>query len=113
MPSRRLLPPIEVRTSDIRSGSSTVEQVTKPAELAEQLAQALDDDYYETAAVVMAPDVVYRIREVILTGPVEVADSYRSASQMAHHLFDEVGYSMRSCRSTQPHSGSSMATSSL
>ena len=66
--------------------------MTNPAELAGQLAEALDADDYVSAAATMAPEVVYRIGEETLIGPAEVVDSYRAASEMAHRLFDEVRY---------------------
>lgn len=58
----------------------------------ESLAGALDADDYETAAGVMADRVVYAVGGQTLTGPEDIVASYREASEMAHRLFDEVGY---------------------
>lgn len=65
--------------------ASTIEYV-------ETLAQALDTDDYETAASVMSPDVEYVIGDQTLVGPAPIVASYRSASEMAHRIFDAVGY---------------------
>ena len=63
-----------------------------PSDYVETLAQALDGDDYETAAAVMADDVVYIIGDRVLHGREEIVASYREASAMARRLFDEVGY---------------------
>jgi hypothetical protein len=63
-----------------------------PRDYVETLAQALDGDDYETAATVMADDVVYTIGDKVLHGREEIVASYREASAMARRLFDEVGY---------------------
>ena len=58
----------------------------------EALAQALDADDFETAAAVMAENVVYTIGDRVIHGREEIVASYREASAMARRLFDEVGY---------------------
>ncbi len=61
-------------------------------DLVEKLAQALDDDDYEAAGAVLAPNVTYDIGDDTSHGRDAVLESYRKASEMAHRLFDEVGY---------------------
>jgi hypothetical protein len=63
-----------------------------PIDYVETLARALDGDDYETAAAVMADNVVYSIGDIVLHGREEIVASYREASAMARRLFDEVGY---------------------
>ena len=63
-----------------------------PRDYVETLAQALDGDDYETAAAVMADEVVYTIGDRVLHGREETVASYREASAMARRLFDEVDY---------------------
>jgi erythromycin esterase-like protein len=63
-----------------------------PIDYVETLARALDCDDYETAAAVMADNVVYSIGDIVLHGREEIVASYREASAMARRLFDEVGY---------------------
>ena len=66
--------------------------MTSPAEVAERLANALDHDDYETAASVLADRVRYSIGDEALVGREAVVESYRTASEMAHRLFDRVEY---------------------
>jgi hypothetical protein len=66
--------------------------MTSSADIVERLAAALDRDDYELAAAVMAERVEYRIGDQVLIGPRSVIDSYRTASEMAHRLFDRVEY---------------------
>ena len=61
-------------------------------DLVEKLAQALDDDDYEAAGAVLAPNVTYDVGGDTIRGREAVLASYRRASEMAHELFDEVGY---------------------
>ena len=56
------------------------------------MATALDHDDYEGAHGLLHPEVVYEIGEETLHGPDAVVESYRSSSEMAHGLFDTVGY---------------------
>lgn len=63
-----------------------------PAEVAERLATALDQDDYQTVASVLAEEVRYSIGEEVLVGREAVVESYRTASEMAHRLFDQVEY---------------------
>jgi hypothetical protein len=58
----------------------------------ETLAEALDNDDYETAASVLSPDVEYVVGDETLHGPSAIVASYRAASEMAHRIFDAVGY---------------------
>lgn len=60
--------------------------------IVKSLAQALDDDDYETVRALLAPDVVYEIGDETIVGPQAVVASYRAASEMAHRLFDRVEY---------------------
>jgi len=66
--------------------------VTSPADLVEQLAEALDRDDWPSVASAMAERVHYSIGEEELIGPEDVVASYRTASEMAHRLFDRVEY---------------------
>jgi ketosteroid isomerase-like protein len=63
-----------------------------PIEYVERLARALDEDDYETALSALAERVEYTIGDDVLHGPIAVVASYRKASEMAHRLFDAVGY---------------------
>lgn len=63
-----------------------------PFDYVDTLAQALDSDDYETAAEVMAEEVIYTVGDRVLYGPEKIVASYREASEMARRLFDEVGY---------------------
>jgi hypothetical protein len=60
--------------------------------MVETLAQALDRDDYQMAASVLADRVEYTVGDEAIVGPDAVVASYRAASEMAHRLFDEVGY---------------------
>jgi hypothetical protein len=66
--------------------------VTSPIEYVETLARALDADDYVAAASTMSESVEYTIGDQVIRGPEAVVASYRAASEMAHRLFDEVGY---------------------
>ncbi len=61
-------------------------------DLVSTLARALDNDDYETARTALAPDVRYEVKGSVLEGPEAVLESYRGASEMAHRVFDAVGY---------------------
>lgn len=65
---------------------------TRPVDVADRLAQALDDDDYETARALLSPHVVYEVGDETLVGPDAVVDSYRAASTMGRQMFDELGY---------------------
>lgn len=69
-----------------------VTRMTSPLDYIKTLAQALDDDDYETATSVMTPDVEYVIGDQTLSGPAAIVASYKAASEMAHRIFDGVGY---------------------
>lgn len=64
----------------------------EPREYIETLAAALDSDDYETAKSAFAESVSYVIGEETLLGPDRIVASYREASEMAHRIFDDVGY---------------------
>lgn len=66
--------------------------MTSQIDIVEQLAEALDRDDYTAAASTMADRVEYSIGDRELTGPKAVVDSYRTASGVAHSLFDRVEY---------------------
>ena len=66
--------------------------MTSPLEYVEILARALDADDYETAASSLADHVEYTVGDEAIVGPEAVISSYRAASEMAHRLFDKVGY---------------------
>lgn len=66
--------------------------MSSPAEVVEQLAESLDQDDFEAAGSVMAERVEYSVGNEVLVGPNAVVDSYRTASGMAHRLFDRVEY---------------------
>lgn len=66
--------------------------MTTAREYVETLANALDNDDYETGLATLSPDVVYDIGDERLTGAAAILASYRSASESAHRMFDEVGY---------------------
>lgn len=74
-----------------------------PIDLVERLAVALDGDDYPTAASVMAERVRYTIGDQELTGPDAVVASYRTASEMAHRLFDQVEYGHSVIPTDDPH----------
>lgn len=61
-------------------------------DVAERFATALDRDDYETVASVLAEEVSYSIGDDVLLGREAVVESYRTASKMAHQLFDQVEY---------------------
>lgn len=63
-----------------------------PREIVRKLARALDADDYETARSTLASDVRYEVKGDILRGADAIVDSYRSSSEQAHRIFDEVGY---------------------
>lgn len=73
-------------------------------EYVERLARALDDDDYRIAASTLAERVEYTIGERVLYGPIAVVASYREASEMAHRLFDGVGYGHEVVPTEDPHS---------
>lgn len=56
------------------------------------MATALDHDDYEGAHGLLHREVVYEIGDESLYGPDAIVESYRSSSEMAHDLFDTVGY---------------------
>lgn len=60
--------------------------------IVEKLARALDADDYETARSTFASNVRYKVRGDILLGAHAIVDSYRSSSQHAHRIFDNVRY---------------------
>ena len=66
--------------------------MNSPIEYVEALAQALDDDDYMTAASTMAEHVEYSIGDQLIHGPQAVVASYRTSSEMARRLFDQVGF---------------------
>lgn len=73
--------------------TALMNRVPKPlGDVVESLATALDEDDYESARAVLAPEIVYEIGDETLVGREAVVASYRSASEMAHELFDGVGY---------------------
>ena len=72
--------------------SRIVMSVTSPIEYVETLAQALDSDDYATAESVMSADVEYVIGDKTLIGPQAIVASYKTASEMAHLIFDAVAY---------------------
>lgn len=66
--------------------------MTEPIQYVEALARALDGDDYETVASVLSPDVEYAIGNELHRGKDAVVASYRTASELAHRLFDRVVY---------------------
>jgi hypothetical protein len=77
--------------------------VTSPSDIVERLADALDRDDYEAAMKVMADRVRYSIGEQVLEGPEAVVQSYRTASETAHRLFDRVEYGHDVVSTDDPH----------
>lgn len=73
-------------------------------EYVETLARALDDDDYETAASALAEGVEYTIGDRVLSGRDVVVASYREASEMAHRMFDGVGYGHEVIHTDDPNS---------
>ena len=65
---------------------------TKPEEVVQAFAHALDRDDFEGALVLLSEDCVYEAREACHKGPLSILASYRDASDWAKRELQKVTY---------------------